>query len=208
MSFPDCDIRTDPKNRIGLISRFKIEPLLISELPDKKIHTGCCGPIKTWVYTFSYKENSNPSNDGLFYTGKGCGEDFILLLNAQRPRSFSFKSSTQTRKSSTTIGTSSKFTKNFTSLNKEAYNSLHILIIEYGSIDNAIKSLLEILLSKPDEDLSDGAIKYLNGVVKKRTNSTLSTVITAMQNKHTNFRSFSFPLINSCLTRQGQVSNF
>ena len=208
MAFPDCDIRTDPKNRIGLISRFKIEPLLISELLNNKIHHGCCGPIKTWVYTFSYKEKSNSSNDGLFYTGKGCGEDFILLLNAQRPISFSSKSSIQTGKVSTTLGTSSKFTKNFTSLNQEVYNSLNILIIEYGSIDNAIKSLLEILLSEPHKNLSDGAIKFLNGVVKKRTKSNLSHVINAMKIKHTNFRSFSFPLINDCLSRQGQVSNF
>jgi uncharacterized spore protein YtfJ len=190
------------------VALYDIKPLLIVKLPPKTTHQGCCGPIEKWEYSFSYTEKSNPSNSGIFHTGSGCGNDFISLLGAVKPTSFSaFKTSHAGSTSSTSGGGVSISPHQFTPLNQEAYNALSILVTIYGKLDDAVKSLLEILIQAPTKNLSDGAIKYLNGVIARRAKGTLTQAIQASP-ANSAFRSFSFVNINSCLAKQGQSSNF
>ena len=212
MPISKCDNRKDPHARKKIVAEFEIKPLSRALLPEDKVYKGCCGPIETWVYTFSFKRKNDKADAGLFHTGKDCGEDFLTLLGATRPERFSpfVDTSTNTIKSlSSNPIASNSSTIRFTNLNQEIYDAINLLTVAYGPPDAGLQSLLEALASQPNVNLNAGYVKFLNGVIDKRSSGkTLTLIITELKKKYPNLRAFSFPLVDAILVKQNKSSNF
>jgi hypothetical protein len=205
MPITKCDNRKDPHAREKIVSEFEITPLSRTLLPEDKIYKGCCGPIETWVYTFSYQSKNDKNDSGLFHTGKDCGDNFLNLLGAARPERFSpfVEASKNKRKSMLSTSTAANSsTIRFTRLNQEIYDAINLLTVTYGPPDAGLQSLLEALASQPNINLTAGYVKFLNGVIYKRSNGkTLTSIIAELKKKYSNLRAFSFPLVNQILVK-------
>lgn len=206
MPFPKCDNRSDSNNRQKLASAYTIKPVAHTRLLPRQALRGCCGPIKDECYTFSYQNNSNAADTGLFSVGRHCAQDFLTLTGKSAPPCFN-------PLSSASIGGGGYFTSGTNSpamcpLNLDVYQAINLLTLDWGPPKASLQAILTAVAFAPAKPIPVNEVIHLNNIIgKDRQGRKLAAIINALKAAHPNLRSFTFPQIEAVLSNHNKTSN-
>jgi hypothetical protein len=198
MAFPACDIRSDPKRRTKLVGLYNIVPVAHTILLSGQKMEGCCGPILTECFTFSYQLKADPQESGLFSVGKHCGDDFISLTGTTAPPCFNPHVSPAgkgtTGKSGTPVGPPL-----MCKINQEMYQAINLLLLSWGPPKKALQGILSSLASKPSTPVATNEVLHLNSIIgKDKQQRTLSMMIVELKTAHPFLGASLFPKLAQC----------
>lgn len=206
MRFPNCDNRSDPRNRRNLAAAYVIMPVAHTKLLTGQKLKGCCGPITDECYTFCYQSKSNKNDCGLFSVGRHCALDFLSLTGQFAPPCFNPLTSL-----SSGGGGSGSVANSPTmcALNVEVYEAINLLTLDWGPPKASLQAILTAVVSMPASGVSIDHIMHLNSIIgKDKQGRKLTAIIGALKAKHPNLRNFSFPNIKAVLSSANRASNF
>jgi hypothetical protein len=207
MPFPNCDNRSNPNNRKGLASAYVITPVAHTKLLPGQELKGCCGSIADECYSFSYQNNSNTTDTGLFSVGHHCALDFLKLTGQSAPPCFNPLTSPS---SSGRGGTASVANSPpMCALNLEVYQAINLLTLDWGPPKASLQAILTTIVSAPTSAVSNHHVMHLNNIIgKDHQGRKLAAIIGTLKAKHPNLRSFAFPNIQAVLSNASKASNF
>jgi hypothetical protein len=158
--------------RVRVLTRWKVlnraEPL-----------AGCCGPLVDEAYMFEYQNKVHPEDEGTFYVGYDCAEQFLELLGQLKPPLRNLLAG-PSRDSPTAKG-GPKGQENQGRgplarhpLNDEMELAVIIIVNAWGSDPRApLRRILSAVQSRPLDPASDSLVKTLVKVIaadqQKRT---------------------------------------
>lgn len=204
MSFPNCDNRSNPNNRKNLASAYTITPVAHTKLLPGQELKGCCGPITRECYTFSYQNNSNATDNGLFSVGSHCAQDF--LSGKAAPPCFNPLSSTSGGGGGTVTGANAP---TMCALNLEVYQAINLLTLDWGPPKASLQAILTAIVSAPTTAIASNHVIHLNNIIGKDSKGrTLTAIITALRVTHPTLRNFTFPNIQTLLSNAKRPSKF
>ncbi len=207
MPFPACDIRSDPNNRKKLASAYAITPVAHTKLLPGQALKGCCGNITGECYTFSYQNNANSTDTGLFSVGRHCAQDFLTLTGKSAPPCFN----PMTLPSSSVGGGAASAANSpiMCALNLEVYEAINLLTLDWGPPKASLQAILTAIVSAPTNAISNNNVIHLNNIIgKDRQGRKLTAIIGTLKAAHPNLRNFAFPNIQVLLSNANKTSNF
>jgi hypothetical protein len=150
--------------RVRVLTRWKVlnraEPL-----------AGCCGPLVDEAYMFEYRDKVHLEDEGTFYVGYDCAEQFLELLGEPKPplRNLLARPS---RESPTAKGGSTSLENQGRGplarhpLNDEMELAVIIIVNVWGSDPRApLRRILSAVQSRPRDPVSDSLVKTLISVI-------------------------------------------